>query len=192
MTAISFTILSLVFLLQIISRKTPAVRGFFGRILFFTAILSVFSFAFYESWLQYTNWSSNEFGKLFLPPYQDLDYFIFYVRSRFFNQYILSLLFALVFLNLTIFLNKKNENKFFEEVEPYLFATGLFLSGHPGWLFYLAIVLFLSLLSASFHFWNYGHEARLSLYYFWLPSALFIIIISKWLNTLPWWQLLKV
>lgn len=160
-------------------------------------ILAIFGFSVYQSWQQYLTWKSNDLGKLFLPPYQNWDYFVFFARTRFFNPYFLSLAAALVFLAAAKYFNKKYQERFFEPIEPYLLATAFFVVGHPLWLFYLIIFLIAALagnsyLTYKFYRTNKSDKSyRISFYYFWLPAAISTILISKWLAALPWWQTLK-
>jgi len=48
-------------------------------ILIFASIYFRFFYAFLLSLLQYYAWTQDAIGKLFLPPYQTIDYFLFYV-----------------------------------------------------------------------------------------------------------------
>lgn len=184
-------VLAILFALQLITPKSRQAK--LGGILVFTASLSVvFGLAFYYSWQQYQIWVSDDLGKLFLPPHQNWDYFVFYARTRFFNPYLLSLFLALGFLGAAKKLNQKYEERFFEPAEPHLLATAVFLVGHPLWLFYLIILLAVSLiLSLVISYWSLS-QRRLPLYYFWLPAAIFTIMVSRWLSALPWWQQLKL
>ena len=184
-------ILSAAFIIQLLS-KAPARRGLFGILFLCAAILLVFGFAVYESWQQYYIWENNDLSKFFLPPHRNFDYFVFYVRSRFFNPYLLSLFFGFLFLYAAKILNKKYSERFFEPVEPYLLGGLIFLLGHPLWFFYLIIVLTMNFLLSTFYFlFSKKKDYRFSFYYMWLPSAIFTILISRWLSILPWWQLLK-
>src|SRR3989344_2401061 len=194
MAVVALIVTSVVLLAQLIAAKTHSgIRrsGFFGGLIFLTAAVIMFVYASYLSWQQYQVWHNNELSKLFLPPYQSFDYFIFYVRTRFFNSYLLSLAVGLAGLLAAQFLNKRYQERFFETAEPYLLGTALFLSGHPGWILYAVIAGFLSVLVSSFHFWRVRETRRLSFYYLWLPAALFTIMISMWLSALPWLQTLK-
>lgn len=190
--SVSLAILAIIFAIQLIIPKAPARRGLFGVLVFTIATLVIFSFAIYQSWQQYLLWKSNDLGKLFLPPYQSWDYFVFYARSRFFNPYLLSLTIGLVSLIAARYFNKKYQERFFEPIEPYLLATSIFLVGHPLWLFYLitlsVITVIFSLVNGQ---WSMVNGRRLSLYYLWLPAAIFTIIIGKWLSALPWFQMLR-
>ena len=188
-------ILAITFAIQLLIPKAPARQGLFGILVFSLAIAAIFGTAAYQSWNQYLVWQNNDLGKLFLPPYQSWDYFVFYARTRFFNSYFLSLLIGLVLLWTAKKMNQKYGERFFERVEPYLMATAIFVVGHPAWLFYLMVVLSVFLIInfsfSTFHFWLNKEMPRISLYYLWLPAAILVIIISGWLSRLPWWQTLK-
>ncbi|MBI4991752.1 MAG: hypothetical protein HZB99_00850 [Candidatus Harrisonbacteria bacterium] len=188
--------LVIIFSVQLISRKTRSDfyrSGFFGLTIFISAAIIIFGLAGYYSWAQYKLWQGNEIGKFFLPPYRNLDYFVFFIRTRFFNQYLLSLIVGIIFLAATRYLNKRFGERFFELIEPYLLATAIFSVGHPAWLVYLFVLLISALILSfvSSHL-SFVKSERLSFYYLWLPTAFLTIIISKWLSVLPWWQLLKL
>ncbi len=168
---------------------------FFKQVFIFSIIV-VFSFLFYLSFRQYQAWSLNEVSKFFLPPHQSIGYFIFYVGARFFSPYLISLTAAFLFIFAAKKYNKKYEERFFYPEEYYLGAISFFLSGYPGVLFYIILILsaaiILSLLVLIVSRWSLEGE-RLSLYYFWAPIAIFIILMTEfWLKTLPWWGLLKI
>lgn len=186
-------ILVALFLIQILIPKARLNKsGLFGILSLALSAAVIFGLAFYNSWQQYLTWSGNDLSKLFLPPYQSWDYFVFYARTRFFNSYFLSLAIGLVFLAAAKYFNKKYQERFFEPIEPYLLAVSIFLIGHPGWLIYLIILLATNLLISYFLFLiSKKKERRLSFYYFWLPAAISTILISRWLSALSWWQTLK-
>lgn len=197
MVIAELVLLLVIFGIQIFARKTRFKdSGFFGLSLLVLAILVVFGFSCYQSYQQYVFWKSNDLSKLYLPPYQPIDYFVFYARTRFFNPYIFSLLMAILFLLSAKALNKKYQERFFERIEPYLLAISMFVAGNPMWLFYLIILLTLYLLINSLFaihnsLFKKGEPPRIPLYYLWLPSAIFTILISKWLSEFAWWQILK-
>lgn len=193
---LALAILFSLFLIQIILPKAPGKRELLGFWLFLISVIIIFGFAGFYSWQQYFIWKNGEMGKFFLPPYQNFDYFIFYVRSRFFNPYLLSLFFGVLFLWAAKKMNRKYGERFFEPVEPYLLAISIFIVGHPLWVFYLLTLvssfLIINILITNYYLLiTHKETPRVSLYYLWLPSAIFIILISKWLTALPWWQTLK-
>ena len=198
MNIIAVVFLIAVFLIQAMAEKTRfGIRrsGFFGFIILFMAGAIIFGSALQDSFLQYRLWKSDAVAKFFLPPYQNFDYFIFYARTHFFNSYLLSLFIGLLFLLAGNYFNKKYGERFFEPIEPYLLAASIFVTGHPGWLFYLIILLTLFLIInfslSIFHFLLNKEIPRTSLYYLWLPAAISIILINRWLIEFLWWQTLK-
>lgn len=166
-------------------------KKFFKHVFIFSVIL-LFFILFYDSWMQYSIWSQNEFSKSFLPPYQTINYFLFYVGMRFFAPYLISLAFAFLFFFAAKYFNKKYQEKFFYEEEFYIGALAIFLIGYPLAVFYLIAVALIYLLA---HFILAGASknlgGRLSTYYLWLPIAIFVIIIKTWFQILPWWGILK-
>ncbi len=166
-----------------------------SKYFFAATIILIFIFLFFQSYQQYQLWLKNDISKHLLPPYRDINYFIFYSLTRFFGPYLISLAAGILFLFSAKILNKKYQERFFYPEEPYFGALAIFLTGHPGWLFYLVILIFiylvLHLLSVIGH-WSFWKGERLSLYYLWLPAAIFVIIISKWLGNLTLWQILKL
>ena len=161
--------------------------------IFLIVIVLIFILLFYQSWQQYQFWSQNEVSQYLLPPHQSINYFIFYVLARFFAPYLISLAVAVLFLFSAKALNKKYDERFFEPEEPYFGALAIFLSAHPGWLFYVVFIISAYLL---IHFYSllitHYSLQRISLYYLWIPTAIFVIIIQRWLELLPLWSLLKI
>ena len=162
------------------------------KYIFYFSIFLIFTLLFYNSYLQYFAWSQNELSKLFLPPYQPLNYFLFYVGMRFFGPYLISLAFALLFINAAKYLNKKYEERFFYEEEFYIAALSIFLVGYPLAIFYLIAVILIYLLAHFIFIGARGNfKERLSTYYLWLPIAIFAIIIIERLKILEWCKILK-
>lgn len=164
-------------------------RGYFY--IFIISIFIIFGMLFYQSYQQYQVWSQNEPSKFLLPPYQTLNYFVFYVFMRFFVPYLISLIAAFLFFFAAKILNKKYEERFFEPEEFWLGVLAIFLMGHPGWIFYAVIFILVYLIIHILGFCRSGFT-RLSMYYLWIPIGIFVMIISKYLQSLPIWQLLKI
>ncbi len=162
------------------------------KYVFFITVFIIFTLLFYQSYLQFEVWSHNELSKFLLPPYQTLDYFIYYSFFKFFAPYFMSLLASLIFLFTAKFLNKKYQERFFEQEELYFGALAIFLVGHPGWLFYAVILITFYFLLSTFYFLLLKRQKRLSLYYWWIPVGIFVILIERWLQVVPFWQLLKI
>ncbi|MFH1346869.1 MAG: hypothetical protein ABIH10_01315, partial [Spirochaetota bacterium] len=163
------------------------------KYIFIAAISLIFIFFVFQSFQQYWVWAGNELSKNLLPPYQNINYFLFYVFTRFFAPYLISLGAALIFLFSTKILNKKSGERFFYPGEIYIGASAIFLTSHPGWLFY---VVFLIIIYLIIHLYSlfiiHNSFVRVSLYWLWIPTAIIVIILMNWLQTLPWWGLLKI
>ncbi|MBI3589446.1 MAG: hypothetical protein HY093_03510 [Candidatus Liptonbacteria bacterium] len=139
----------------------------------------IFSLLTYWSYLQYELWSGEGgFGKFLLPPYQSIYYFFSYVGVRFFGPWILAFFAAILVSRLAKFLNRRFEERFFEPEEIELIALGTFLAGYPGFFFYLALILTVGVLFSAFYLLL--SKGRLPLYYFWIPLAIFAIIMKIW------------
>jgi len=165
--------------------------------IFLFSIFVIFLLLFYQSYLQYQVWLSDELSKNFLEASVKIDslninisYFIFYVVTRFFAPYFISLAAALIFFIFAKKLNKRYNEKFFEPEELYLGALALFLTSWPGAMFYF-IGLILIYLLIHFLLLVISHKSLVvSLYYLWMPTAIFVILINKWLSTLPLWKMM--
>jgi len=148
-----------------------------------------------QSIFVFFDWKSDlAIGQFLLPPHQsNYSYFLFYVLTRIFAPYLISLSFALMLLYLLPFINRRSGDKFFETEEPYLAALSIFLVGHPGWLIYL-ITLILTYL--GWHLWNNLRGkggVRLPLYSLWVAVGILVLIVDNcWLVNTPIWKLLKI
>lgn len=166
-------------------------RGY--HYIFYGSVVLIFTLLSYQSYAQYQIWSQNEVSRFLLPPYQSISYFLFYSAIRFFAPYFISFIAASLFLKAAQKLNKKYEERFFYPEEPYMGAIAIFLTGHPGWLFYSALLIIIYLIIHIFSsLISHFSSCRISLYYLWLPTGIFVIMIQKWLELLPLWDLLKI
>ena len=153
---------------------------------FFFVVSAFFLFLVYLSYLQYQLWINDDLAKFLLPPYQEFSYFLFYSFMRFFSPFLISFLASLLFIFLLRFFNKKYQERFFFEEEIYFGAIAVFLVGYPGFIFYMILMLLLGIILTALK------KERASLFYFWIPVAIFVIIISNWLTQWPIWMALKV
>ena len=163
--------------------------------IFLIIVILFFILTFYKTRQQFLLWQNNAPAMYLIPPYQDINYFLKYSFYVFFAKPIIALLAALIFLGLTKFFNRKFQERFFEPEEPYFGALSIFLVDYPGWLFYLALLIFVYLiihLSLVISHSSSAKKNRISLYYLWFPVAICVIIMQRWLELLPWWGLLKI
>ena len=192
LTITSLLILGVVLVTSQLKLGRSVLRRRYKQI-FTLSLLAIFLVGLHMSFLQYKLWSGGSFTKLLLPPHDSLGYFFFYVLTRIFAPYLISLGAAFLFLFAAVRYNRKYNEQFFEKEEPYLGALSIFLTGHPGWLIYMITVIILYLLSHVFYYIFISKKQRLPMYYFWVPTAIFVIIISGyWLYGMSILQSLKI
>lgn len=144
------------------------------------------------SYWQYRIWLGHPLSKFFLPPYQGWDYFFTYIGSRIFAPYAISFASAVIFFISLGLLNRKFGERFFEREEIVFIAISIFLVGHPGWIFYLGLAILVYLALQIFHAIKNSGLPRVSMYYLWVPLALFVIIVMQWLISLDVFKVLEI
>lgn len=155
------------------------------RFIFYFSIAAVSAILLYWTIAQYFLWENT--------PFQKLTYFPRYIFMRFWFPYALSLALAVIFSSAAKYFNRKYGERFFEPEEFYLLATAMFLVGHPGWVVYVIFILAASVSLSAVYLLKKMEGERFPLYWLWLPTAFFTIIINKWLiTTLPWLMALKI
>lgn len=164
-----------------------------AKLIYWISVGGIFLYSLYLVGLQYNAWQDNELTKFFLPPYREIDYFFFYSLTRIFASYLISFVLSLGALFYLPKLNRRHGGQLFEKEEPYLAATSIFLVGHPGWIFYLLILISLYLSVHLYHFFRGKREVRLPLYNIWMIVAILSIFLSSYaLPRTPLWLLLKI
>lgn len=142
---------------------------------------------------QYYIWSQGDASKGLLPPYTPISYFIGYCAYHFAWPVIAAILVGLVFIVLAKILNKRFDQRFFEDDEPWHIIYGLIIVGHPYWIFYIFAVIIAAvaiyLFNLIFKRMKFGQV--FSLYSLWIPLAFIVIIFSSWIIKIPFIQSLK-
>ena len=149
------------------------------RLIWYISVAAIFGIAFYWSFLQYDVWQKHPLSKFLLPPYQSLTYYLQYVGTRIVAPWTISLLAALLLSELASRLNRRYGERFFEREETGFLALGLFLSGYPGFIFYILLLLTFELLFSMYY--TLRGKGRAPLYYFWFPLSISAILIKNWL-----------
>ena len=146
--AISFVLITVLLLFQILKKRLPSLKTLGNLIKIFISVLIIFAIFF--SVLNYFAWKQNDVSKHLLPPYTPIGYFLKYIFQHFFFKAIVLILFSLaVFLGIE-FLNRKFNNQFFYDEEPYLAVLGVLATGWPNCLIFLCLVLFLGIITHLF------------------------------------------
>ena len=221
----SFILIVGLLLFQIFKKRLPSLKILGIIIKIFISVLIIFAIFF--SVLNYFAWKQNDISKHLLPPFTPIIYVLHYSWQHYFFASIVTIIFALIVFWGIKSLNKKFNNVFFYDEEPYLAALGILTTGWPNCLIYLSLVLFLGMVfhfvilcfyqiinwkakrgslrnaqtaeragilseakkseavcaSSKIHAGDFGTFSkaspfRLSLLYFWLPSALLVLFLS--------------
>ncbi len=186
---VSLAVFLIIFISQLWRREWLAskVRYFLGF-----AVLVISVIASQMSWQQYSLWLGTEPSKFLLPPYVSIAYFLQYAMWKFWAPHIVSFLIGLIFFWLAKYYNKRRGDQFFYSDELYIIWLSIFLVGHPFWIFYLLIIFSVILIVSLIRSLIFKNNTKLPLYYFWLPIAAFVILISKWLSAFSFFYLLKI
>ena len=160
----------------------------------FWAVCAGFAiYAAYQSRAQFLMWHADAEGAArLLPPYRGMGYFLQYAFVHFWLPYVISFVVAGFFFAGAKWLNARRGGMLFEKEELYFFATGLFVAGHPAWIFYLLVVFSAYLLATLIGTFAYGPHARISFYYFWLPCAAITVVLSAYLHQYAWYMSLLI
>lgn len=177
----SLAVASLLFVFQIGRRRWQIDFLFWAKTGFFANLAAAAVYYGYLVYNQYFVWFISGPPTIYLlPPYESIGYVFYYHLARFGLRYGVSAFAALIFLAAAIWHNRRRGGRFFEKEEPYLGASGIFLAGTPGELYYFVGLLVLYLL-IHLGFRLFGHsekESRLPLYWLWLPPAILVIIMK--------------
>ena len=145
-------------------------------------------YAAYQSRAQFLMWHADAEGAArLLPPYHGMGYFARYAFVHFWLSYVISFVVARLFFAGAKWLNARRGGMLFEKEELYFLTIGLFVSGHPGWIFYVLLVFVAYLLVTLIVALFYGPHARVSFYYFWLPCAVIVIFLNTYLYQYAWY-----
>lgn len=122
----------------------------FPKIKVLSWLLKIFSgllilMALVLSFLNGYLWKRDAVSYRLLPPYAPLTYVLHYSWQHYFFAPIVTIFFALIVFWGIKSLNKKFNNTFFYDEEPYLAALGILATGWPNCLIFLSLVLFLGI-----------------------------------------------
>lgn len=174
---------------RVLSRPFVVVRA---GMIFWTAVLGVSAVLTIMSHLQFEAWANGALiTQHLVPPLGGHRYFLLYIWWRFWAPYVISFVISGIFFWLARFYNRRHDGGFFYDDEYYFIALGIFLTGQPGWIFYLlAMAIIAFFITLVRHIFLHRMD-KVSLYDFWLPVAVFVILSMTWLEQLSWFALLK-
>lgn len=154
--------------------------------------IGVFVVCAYLSRAQFVVWQGNPITARLLPPHQPIGYFLQYIWSHLWAPYALSFMAGLIAYALARFMNAWTSGRLFEDEEPYLIAMGIFLTRHPGWIAYLALVAALYFAFIVFQSVRLRSLPRVSFTYFWLPSAMLMLAFEGVFASYGWYGMLSL
>ncbi len=176
----------------IFSLRQKRTKRFIKPVVIFVLISIVLKIAL-EFFGQYYIWSHGDASQGLLPPHTPISYFIGYCAYHFAWPVLAAILVGLVFIVLAKILNKRFDQRFFEDDEPWHIIYGLVIVGHPYWIFYIFSVIGLAVLIYLFNliFKRMKFGQVFSLYSLWIPLAFVVIVFSDWIMKIPIIQSLK-
>ncbi len=95
----------------------------------------------------YSLWLHDPVSRNLLPPYMPLTYVLKYSWLHYFATPITTIIFSWAIFQAMQWFNKKFQNVFFYEEEPYLASLGILVTSWPNCLIYLCLVLFLGVVT---------------------------------------------
>lgn len=125
-----------------LERKKGPVPAVFPKVYKLLPMILISFYVFYASiktFAQYYVWSHNSLSKLFLPPYQDLSYFLFYSFGRFWLNALLAIASAFLFYLFLKRLDRYRGGLFKEGEKEFGFSLAL-VSGWPGFVVFVPLV----------------------------------------------------
>lgn len=168
-------------------------RVIWARRVFWGIVAAIATYAAYLSRAQFLLWHADAEGAArLLPPYHGMGYFLRYAFVHFWFPYVISLIMGGLFFVAAKWLNARRGEMLFEKEELYFLAMGIFVSGHPAWIFYLLVVFSAYLLATLIGAVAYGAHARISFYYFWLPCAVVTVALDVYLDQYAWYVSLVI
>lgn len=163
--------------------RRPLAARLASRIFLYSSGFAL-AYLIWIGFLQFRAFQSGVLG-LTLGTRETFLWFLGYTRLHFWNEYLLSLPVAVLFALIALYFNKRYHERFFENEELYLIALGILLVGYPGFIFYIPLVLLISIVTSLIFVRRGG---RLPLYHFWAPVAAAALLIAHfWASSQGWW-----
>jgi len=191
-------ILSLIFVVALLGiqiMKRPFLEKNLRK-LFWIPVAAVFFLSAVFSVIQYNAWKNSDVYKIALEQTDGgMGGFFYNAFMSYFAPHLMSLALAGFLALMMFWLNKRSGGNFFEKEEILVAFLAGFLSGFPGFLFFMFGIVIAYLLA---HLEKAARKKSVKsgvipLYYFWLPVSASVILVSMvWLSKLEFWRLLTV
>ena len=145
--ALGLIILAGLLLYWVLKKKFPQ-ENFLKFIIYIFSGAIIFQ-SIFSTILNWWLWSKQGITQQLLPPHSPIAYVLKYSWQHYLFEPVITILSALIIFKIITSLNKKFNNVFFYDEEPYLASFGILVTGWPNCLIYLSSVLVLGIL---FHF----------------------------------------
>lgn len=154
------------------TRKTPQIK--YIKLAIFINIIAIILRAVYSTVMNYWMWSQNSTTQKFL----DLNYIFKFSFNIYWLTNIVTIIFSILIFKILVFVNKKFNERFFYEEEPYLIVLGIILNPWPILFFFIitSIICFLVLqiinvLKQKLYFKHQKTEfERIPMLHIWIPA----------------------
>ncbi len=154
-------------------------------LIYLLAISLSIGISLFQAFLTYFLWEKSSFSHLLLPPFTPISYFLSYVFFHFFRPGLFNISLSLFFLALLKFFNKIFKGRLFFEEEIYFASFAILASPFPT-NFLLIILAFFGGILISLTKKIYKRKTEFtSLYYFWLPLTILMIVFKPFIIILP-------
>jgi len=130
--------------------------------------------------LQYAVYQNDPFTKLFLPPYQTIDWFAFSMWSRHAAPFLFALASGFIMYLAALYANRFSQREFFMENDKYILLLAALMVGWPNYiLFLLALIVLAVLQSIIITVKRKGEENRIMITNAMIASVLLIILFGN-------------
>jgi len=169
------------FLLYWVLKKRLPKEKFLKLIVYIFSSVIVFQ-SIFSTILNWWLWSQQGITQRLLPPHSPISYILKYSWQHYWFESIVTIITAILVFFGIYFLNKKFEKNLFYNEEKYLAVLGILATGWPNCLVFLCLVLFLGVIWHLISLFLLKRSERLTLLYFWIPSALLILLLNDIIN----------
>jgi len=174
--ALGSIILAGLLLYWVLKKEFPQEK--FLKLIFYIFSSVIIFQSIFSTILNWWLWSQQLISQRLLPPHSPINYVLKYSWQHYWFESIVTIITAVIVFLGIYFLNKKFEKNLFYNEEKYLAALGILATGWPNCLIFLSIVLFLGVFFHLISLFLLKRSERLTLLYFWIPSALLILLLS--------------
>ena len=121
---------------------------------------------------------AHEWGRLLLPPHQPFVYFVGLVGVRYWFPLFVSIGIGTAFYLWATHYNAKKQGSIFYQYEPWLGAAVIGSIPWPASFFFVVLFILAFVVLSLVYALIRGAQERVSTRFFWIPVALFAILIS--------------